>query len=198
MTPTVIQPSRVRTSPCRIAIVALGERPDTRAARARVPLPLSPGLRRTHHEDVVARRVGRCDMARTFHRSRSWNAPPGRLQRVGMATSSRLRRLAGSLVLDLHGVTFIDSPASPLWSASGTGATTSARSPSRPRREDRRTGAWLVGLHDLLLGSVVPTTDQSHDEDASASSRDARPHHVTCQARSPAPRLNAGAGLCQP
>jgi anti-anti-sigma factor len=107
-------------------------------------------------------------MVRTLPTFEMIERAPGRysvLGEVDVASSPHLRQLAalhGSLVLDLHGVTFIDS----------TGVAALVRLRYRCRHDECTFAIeaaseavervlQLVDLHDLLLGSVVPTTDSA-------------------------------------
>jgi anti-anti-sigma factor len=107
-------------------------------------------------------------MARTLPSFEMIERVPGRysvLGEIDVAASDRLGQLDGqhgSLILDLHGVTFIDS----------TGVAALVRLRNRCRRDGCTFAIeavsapvlrvlQLVGLDDLLLGSVVPATDPS-------------------------------------
>jgi anti-anti-sigma factor len=109
---------------------------------------------------------GRARMARKLPSFEIIERAPGRysvLGEIDLATSDGLRQLDGehgALVLDLHGVTFIDS----------TGVAALVRLRNRCRHdgctfaieaasEPVERVLQLVDLHDLLLGAVVPAPD---------------------------------------
>jgi anti-anti-sigma factor len=109
---------------------------------------------------------GRVNMASKLPPFEMVERAPGRysvLGEIDLATSVHLRQLDGqhgSLVLDLHGVTFIDS----------TGVAALVRLRNRCRHdgctfaieaasEPVERVLQLVDLHDLLLGAVVPAPD---------------------------------------
>jgi anti-sigma B factor antagonist len=109
---------------------------------------------------------GRAHMARRLPSFEMIERAPGRysvLGEIDLATSDRLRQLEGqqgALVLDLHGVTFIDSTGVAALvrlrsQCQHDGCTFAIEAASEPVLRVLQ----LVNLHELLLGAVVPATD---------------------------------------